>query len=94
MQRAEAEGRADLWHAARAGKLAEVNAALRADPGLLMRTDEHDRTALYYAALCKHEDVVVSLLERGATDPDRAAYRCATNGRVRRILMEANEEFS
>ena len=92
MQRAEAEGRADLWHAARAGKLAEVNAALRADPGLLMRTDEHDRTALYYAALCKREDVVVSLLERGATDPDRAAYRCATNGRVRRILMEANEE--
>ena len=56
----------DLVEAARLGKLEDIKAALDSSPELITDRDSEGATALHYAALAGHRDVVRFLVERGA----------------------------
>ena len=86
MTRAESEGRWDIWHAAKAGRLNWVKAALENNRSLLMCPDMCDRTPLYYASLGMQPKVVGYLLSQGASDPDGTAEIASPSDRIRLML--------
>jgi len=77
-----------IYHKARVGNLDAVLqwASNEIDINL---PDEHERTVLYYAAMCGHEDVVSELLKRGAKVGKNDAASALTND-IRLMLLNGD----
>ncbi len=56
----------NLMEAAKQGELERVKTALEPDPGIVNLRDESGATALHYAAIHGHRQIVRLLIERGA----------------------------
>ncbi|PAA64047.1 hypothetical protein BOX15_Mlig034098g1, partial [Macrostomum lignano] len=84
-----------LFQSCRRGDLARVRYLVEERDVELNVRDQWDSTPLYYSCLCGHEDLVLYLLQQGATcqastfDGERCVYGALTD-RIRAMLLDSS----
>lgn len=86
----------DLYMAAKEGDLARLKLLMKTDSKLINDEDENDNTPLYYAILCGHPEVIIFLVQNGATINWNSAnghryFLAAQNPLVREMVRQLSQ---